>query len=117
MKTPVEDFVSRLTATSPELTEVHRQHMAEQGELLPHVLMGEITRLVVAVVGCKQPVDWLNALLQQLEAGLVSGNGDVAELIAVSFVENLSGENAAIQTLLPEMGEALRGEVKSICGV
>ena len=116
MKTPVEDFVSRLTSISPELTEVHRQHITDQGELLPHVLMGAITRLVIANVGCKQ-AEWLSILLQQLEAGLLSGNGDVAELIAVSFVENLSGENAAIQTLLPEMGEALRREVKSICGV
>ena len=116
MNNPVADFVGRLTSTSSELTEVHRQHIADQGELLPHVLMGEITRLVIASAGREQ-ADWLPKLLQQLEAGLASGNGDIAELVGVSFVENLSGENAAIQTLLPLMGEALRRELRSICGV
>jgi hypothetical protein len=116
MRNSVADFVARLTSASPELTEVYRQHIADQGELLPHVLMGEVTRLVVASVSHEQ-ADWLPALLKQLEAGLVSGDGDIAELIGVSFVENLSGENAALKNLVPAMGEALRREVRLICGV
>ena len=115
MTNAVVDFVSRLIATSSELTEVYRQHIADQGELLPHVLMGEVTRLVIANAGREQAV-WLSKLLQQLEAGLSSGNHDIAELVGVSFVENLSGENSAIQALLPAMGSTLRREVKSICG-
>jgi hypothetical protein len=116
MEISVADFVTRLTAASSELTEVQRQHIADQGELLPHVLMGEITRLVIENAGQEQ-VEWLPRLLQQLEAGLVSGNSDVADLVAVSFVENLSGEDAAIKILLPAMGKALRREVKVVCGV
>jgi hypothetical protein len=116
MKDSVTDFVARLTSGSPELTEVYRQHVADQGELLPHVLMGEITRFVVASVG-NEHADWLPGLLRRIEAGLLSGDGDIAELIGVSFVENLSGENAALKNLVPVMGEALRREVRSICGV
>ena len=116
MKPSVEEFVFQLVSTSPELIEVHRQHLSDQGELLPHVLMGEITRLVVANVGDER-VKWLNTLLQQLEAGLIAGDDDVAELVVVSFVENLTGENAAILALIPGMGHVLRREVKSICGV
>jgi hypothetical protein len=115
MTSPVLDFVCRLTSTSRELTEVHRKHIADQGELLPHVLMGEIARLVIASASREQPA-WLPKLLQQLEVGLLSGDSDVAELIGVSFVENLSGENAALKTLIPTMGETLRREVRSICG-
>ena len=113
MNNPIADFVDQLTSISRELTEVRRQHFADQGELLPHVLMGEITRLVIKNVGREQ-VDWLPKLLQQLEVGLESGNDDIAELVGVSFVENLVGENAAIQTLLPGMGDALRREVRSV---
>ena len=116
VKTPVDDFVTQLTSTSPVLSEIHRQHILEQGELLPHVLMGEIARVVVANVG-GAPAEWLDTLMRQLEAGLVSGKDAVAELVAVSFVENLTGENTAIQALIPQMGVALREEVKSICGV
>ena len=115
MKNAVLDFVSHLISISSELTEVYRQHIADQGELMPHVLMGEVTRLVIANAGRAQAV-WLPKLLQQLESGLSSGNDDIAELVAVSFVENLSGENSAIQALLPAMGSTLRREVKLICG-
>lgn len=116
MNDAVIDFVSRLVLTSPELTKVYRQHIEDQGELLPHVLMGEITRLVIASAINKQ-VDWLPKLLQQLEVGLVSGNADIADLVGVSFVENMTGEYVTIQALAPVMGAALRREVKLICGV
>jgi hypothetical protein len=117
MSDQVADFVRRLASTSPDLVDVYRQHLADQGELLPHVLLGDITRVVVTASTRGEQVDWLPGFLQQLEAGLVSGDDDVAELVAVSFVENLSGENAAIRNLVPSMGEMLRREVKAICGV
>jgi hypothetical protein len=43
----IADFVHRLASTSPELVDIYRQHIADHGELLPHVLMGDITRVVV----------------------------------------------------------------------
>ena len=117
MRNDIAEFVGQLITTSPELSEVHRQHLVDQGELLPHVLMGEITRLVIAQAASGESADWLAKLLLRLEAGLTSGNRDIAELVAVSFVENLCGENTTIETLRPVMGAALRREVKAICGV
>lgn len=112
----VVDFVQNLISGSPELAEIHRQHMAEQGELLPHVLMGEITRLVIASTSDDESATWRSRLLEDLESGLLSGSKDVAELVGVSFVENLCGEIKAIEALRPGMGLALRREVKTICG-
>ena len=117
MRNDIAEFVGQLITTSPELSEVHRQHLADQDELLPHVLMGAITRLVIERAVSREPVDWLAKLLQRLEDGLTSGNEEIAELIAVSFVENLCGENTTIETIHPMMGAALRREVKAICGV
>jgi hypothetical protein len=117
MDNQVADFVERLISASPEVASVHRQHIADQGEILPHVLMAEITRLVIASTSCGRSAEWRTKLLQQLESGLVSGSGEVAELVAVSFVENLCGESTAIEALLPNMGNALRKELKSICGI
>jgi hypothetical protein len=116
MNSQVDDFVRNLTSASPELADVYRLHIADQGELLPHVLMGEITRLVIANSSREQP-EWLPSLFRQVEAGLESGNGSIAELVGVSFVENLSGEEVAIRALMPLMGQLLRREVRSICGV
>jgi hypothetical protein len=117
MNRQVAEFVHWLTAVSSRLTDVYQQHVADQGELLPHVLMGDITRVVVMASTGREEVDWLPKSLQRVENGLASGDEDVAELIGVSFVENLAGENAAIQSLIPSMGKELRKEVKLICGV
>lgn len=111
----VTTFVERLTSASPQLTAVREQHVEDHGELLPHVLMGDITRFVIARSG-DESAEWVTDLLQHMESGLVSGNRDIAELVSVSFVENLSGETAVIAALLPEMGDALRKEVKATCG-
>jgi hypothetical protein len=116
MSNPVTDFMFRLTSMSYELAEVYQQHIADQDELLPHVLMGEITRLVISKVRREQ-TEWLPKFLQQLELGLSSDNNDIKELIGVSFVENLCGEDEVIQTLLPTMEAALRREIQLICGV
>lgn len=116
MSDSVADFIIRLTSISNELTAVYREHMADQGELLPHVLMGEVTRWVTVNTSSELP-NWLPEFLQQLEVGLVFGDNDIANLIAVSFVENLLGEDATIHALLPLMGEALRKEVNTICGI
>lgn len=118
MAQDVLDFIDKLVSGSAEVAAVHQEHIADQGgELIPHVLMGDITRLVVATAARDECPDWLTRLLQQLESGLLSGSSAVAELVGVSFVENLCGETEAIAMLLPRMGDALRREVRTICGV
>ena len=98
------DFMSRLIAQLPELAHVHREHLDDYDELLPHVFLGEVMRFVVLNSPRKETAGWIDRFLNQVEMGLLSGDDEVGELIAVSFVENLCGENAAIQALLPGMG-------------
>lgn len=111
-------FIDKVISGSAEAATIHREHIADQGgELLPHVLMGDIARLAVTTTARDECPEWLIRLLQQLEWGLLSGSSEVAELVGVSFVENLCGEAKAIAVLLPRMGDALRREVRTICGV
>lgn len=117
METSLADFVHRIVSASPELTAIYRQHIVDQDEVLPHVLMGEIARFVIASTASNESPVWRANLLQQLEAGIESGGSEVAEMIGVSFVEILCGENVALAALLPAMGDALRQEVRAICGV
>ncbi len=109
--------MTKLAEGSPEVEAVYRDHISYQGELLPHVLMGDITRLVISALATGECPEWLVSLLEQLDAGLLSGVPAVAELIGVSFVENLCGEDRAITVLRPKMGLALRRELRMICGV
>ena len=54
--------------------------------------------------------------MAHLEAGLKSGPEQVKEMIVVSFVENLTGETAALEALKPLMGPKLKKKVEEICG-
>jgi hypothetical protein len=110
------DFVRRLIAAVPELDEVYRQHVIEYDELLPHVLMGDVTRFAIANVGLSGIEGSLSKLLVFLEDELVSSDREISELIGVSFIENLCGERDAMDVLFPRMGKALRKEALAIWG-
>lgn len=117
MSQDIVDFAGELAAASPEVAALYEEHLAYYGQLLPHVLMGDVTRAVVAVADDGRCPEWLIHLLGQLEDALMTRSQGVAVLVGVSFIENLCGEQKALATLRPRMGLALRRELKSICGV
>lgn len=117
MDQDVLGFMDNLVSESAELASLYREHLVDQGEMLPHVLMGDIARLVVSTGARGESPIWHGLLFRQLELGLLSGSSRVAELVGVSFVENLCGETDAIAALLPQMDNALRKEVKTICEI
>jgi hypothetical protein len=51
-----------------------------------------------------------------VEEGMRSNESDVSNLVAVSFVENLCGEDEAVLALFPLMGETTKRELRSLCG-
>jgi hypothetical protein len=111
------DFIERLLMALPELKAIYIQHIADYDVVLPHVFMGEVTRSVATADNRVTQHDIVVRLLNFLEAELRSGDKEVSELVGVSFVENLIGEQVALSLLLPLMGPNLRREVKAICGV
>lgn len=110
-----EPFIERLLLAIPELKPVYAEHLADNDVLLPHVFMGDVTRFIVAELDQTRDADVVSRLLHYLESELNAGNADAIELIRASFVENLMGEEAAINKLRPLMGSALLREVESIC--
>jgi hypothetical protein len=89
--------------------------VADNDELLPHVLFGDVTRYAadLARSGGDDPI--LNNLLDDLDSALGADRDDeVANLIWVSFVENAQGvpgdDEEALRTRLrgyPHLAEAL----------
>lgn len=109
-------FVERLLSAVPRLTGAYKSHVADNDGLLPHVFMGDVTRYAIAE--SKNPnSSTLAPLLAFLEDELNAGGANTRELIAVSFVENLLGETAALRALRPLMGLSLRNEVKRVSGL
>src|SRR5262245_36530767 len=110
-----EKFVNGLLEQVTSLKTIYDKHIRDNDELLPHVLMGAVTRFAIAESSKPQSRE-LVTLLRYLEDGLQKGSEEITELIVVSFVENLVGEKIATESLKPLMGPLLRSEVAQICG-
>jgi len=80
------------------------EHLADNGELLPHVFFGDLTRYVLADGEDKV------AVVQCLENAMYGGAPSVEELIAVSFVENIETLDELSQVLVGISGNKLREE-------
>jgi hypothetical protein len=88
-----DTFVEWLVAGYAAIAQLEREHLAEYGELLPHVLFGDVTRYAaeLARVG-GDAEETLDRLLADLDAALAANpNDEVGNLICVSFVENAQG--------------------------
>ena len=88
-------FVDWLVAKHPRLAPILEEHMNDYGgELLPHVLFGDVTRHAADLArrGADDPdaADELQTLLEDLDEAMLPSEGDdaVDNLIWVSFVEN-----------------------------
>jgi hypothetical protein len=98
------ELVRQLCQSNRGLRTLFEEHLQDQGELLPHVYCGDVTRYFVALVdhGTKDHEAEAVEILGVLEAAM-SGDDQVRELIAVSFLENLLGSANLdkIKALLP----------------
>jgi len=91
-------------------------HMDDNGVLLPHMFMGDVTRFALQIARSDSGQEVLRRLFLIVEEGLRSNEPDVSGLVAVSFVENFCGEDKAVPSLIPLMGEVTRRELRSLCG-
>jgi hypothetical protein len=82
--------------------------------LLPHILMGDVTRWVIRRFHQDPNDPTLRQILSFIETAFEHANHDDQELIVVSFLENLPYANqkdAGIRTIL---GPALQNELRQI---
>ena len=89
-------FVGWLCREFPVLLPLLQEHLDDQnGEILPNVLLGEITRWLVCNFDSEPNVKEIVATLEHAYSGGESTG--VSELVAVSFLENLPrpGEDGA----------------------
>jgi hypothetical protein len=92
-------LLERLAARFPGIRSLSEAHVAFYGELLPHVLLGEVAAWLQ-----EQPMDAAVAVVAYLEREFVA-RPEVQEIIAVSFLELLD------QRLRGVLGPAFREEL------
>lgn len=96
------DLLRDLQSAHAAVGPIVATHLADNGEVVPHLLMADITRWLVA----EGPEP---AILAALERHYAEGDDDVQNVIALSFLENLLGEDVAVRWALgPRLADELR---------
>lgn len=112
------EFVEALVVDHPDLEALLDEHREDNmGEVLPHVFFGDLTRFVVAhhLDPVADPTE-LDPLLATLDRGMLDGDDEVKELIAVSFLENLPYPDEDGADIIDRLGPALTAELETLRG-
>ncbi len=106
-----DDFPLRLLVVVPELAPVYAGHIDDYDDVMPHVLMGDVTRFAITLHGAAKEdlvaAEVLGRLLALLERGLVEGAESVKEPVGASFVENLHQADAEYAAIVDRLGPTL----------
>jgi hypothetical protein len=103
VSTATDDFSRRIASAVTPLNSILRDHLEYFGELLPHVLFGDIARWTQEALGTAPRSPWVSRLIELLDSGYADEGDDVRELIVVSFLENLFDEPALAAVLGPHL--------------
>ena len=101
-------FMDEIAKSIPEARAVVQATRREQGEVLPHIEMAELTRWAIESIRTNpKPTtnDAVLRLLEMLERRFQDGDQDVDDLIGTSFLENLgqAGDDIDLMTrVLPD---------------
>lgn len=111
MPLTASEFVASLSAQVPETAATINEHLADNGELLLHVLVGDLRLLAIDWFRTDQ-TDALRRLLSDLEQGVGHGDERVENAIAVSFVEDMGWWEPEMQPFMESLPEGLLAEVE-----
>jgi hypothetical protein len=115
MATTGMQIVRGLADQTPDLASLFAEHKADNnGEVLPHVFMGDVTRWVVSLAGDSRRKTKLRRVLDFLNAEFERSDEAGRELIAVSFLENLPRPGDPGGELRNMLGAALEGELRRL---
>jgi hypothetical protein len=107
---PHQDRLIRdLAQLEPELQPIVADHVAYFQEMLPTLVMGDIARWAETVAAnSDDPAERLKPVMDKLDQAWGDGNGPVAELIAVGFVENTFDNPTLVQLMGPNLSRYQR---------
>lgn len=105
------EFVHRMLHAVPELEDLYQEHLHDNEESLPHVLMGDVVRWLVDVYWARPSAEdsssWIR-LLRFLDVEYECGAGEIRNLIEVSVLENLPYPHERGSGLVQHLGPELQ---------
>ena len=113
------EFVHQLLTVAPGFEPVYREHLADNDELLPHVLMGDFTTWFVKQYRARRRLRngaELRRMITFLEEAFSAGDPDTENVIAVSFLENLDRAGTSYEGIKRLLGPRLREQLRELEG-
>jgi hypothetical protein len=116
MKAEPVAFLGYVVHRFRALMHLLEEHLEDNdGELLPHVLMGDMTRWLVEHADVEIHKLTVRAILATFEENFTPRSADkVSELIAASFLENLPELGEPGGQIRTEVGPKMRGQLVRI---
>ena len=111
MRAAEVSFVGALVQRFPVLKGLLQQHLDDYDGLLPHVLMGEVTRWLISEFRKDNASPVVREFLGFMETAFANREEHDRELIAVSFLENLPRIGEPGEELRRALGPALRRQL------
>jgi hypothetical protein len=108
-----QNFADHLRTAVPGFDRVYDEHLADNDDILPHVLLGDLVRFLsreVEVHGDESVT--LKQAMRLLESGMGSADARLQELVAVSFLENLDPADASFRTISELFGPKLEQQYR-----
>ncbi len=102
-----EDVVNHLVQEVPEFAPVLREHVADNGEVLPHVLFWHVTTFVLDTHE-RGDQKLVGRCLDFLERALQSTDVRVRELVGTSFVHSVGPWDPAVRDFIGTWPPLLR---------
>lgn len=105
------NFVDLLISSVPELEPVAREHLEDNDELLPHLLVSD-TLLFAERAFADKEFEVLGRLLSFLDEALTNGDERIEDAVALSFVENSEWWNPEKAGFLATWPAGLKAELE-----
>lgn len=110
-------FVDRLCDAFPEVARLREDHLRDQnGELLPHLFLGDVTRYAIALFeSSREPARHeLTELCRFLEREYTTGTRSVRDLVALGILENMAGPPEPYWRVRTYLGPELRKTIEEM---
>lgn len=104
------DFIDELNAEIPESHGLVAEHLADNDELLLHLLMSDLLRLVASTFS-EGRTEVTDRLLAFVDRCLREGDDNVANAVCISFVEDFGAYPGESDALLSRWPSALRAQL------
>jgi len=104
------DFLDELAVAVPDSAELVAEHLADNDELLLHLLMSDLLRLTVSAFS-EGRTETADRLLAFMDYCVREGDNDVVNAVSVSFVEDFGVYQGESDALLARWPAALRAKL------